>query len=84
MFFLKFKDETPKYFKTFVNSIQSKFGSNILKIRTDNGSEFKNMKVKELVEEEGMSMSFLLHTPLNKMEWRKGRTTHLLRWQEPC
>jgi hypothetical protein len=36
-------------------------------MRSDNGTDFKNTQIEEFLDEEGSSMSFQLHTPLNKI-----------------
>ena len=42
--FLGDKGETPEVFKTFARA-QREYNSPIVKIRSDNGTEFKNMKI---------------------------------------
>ena len=41
------KGETPEIFKTFARRAQREYNSPIVKIRSDNGTEFKNMKIEE-------------------------------------
>jgi hypothetical protein len=41
----------------------------VKKIRSDNGSEFKNLQVEEFLEEEGIKTNSLLPTHHNKMVW---------------
>ena len=45
--FLGDKGETPELFKTFARRAQREYNSPIVKIRSDNGTEFKNMKIEE-------------------------------------
>ena len=48
------KGETPEIFKTFARRAQREYNSPIVKIRSDNGTEFKNMKIEEWCDEEGI------------------------------
>ncbi|WVZ92678.1 hypothetical protein U9M48_038724 [Paspalum notatum var. saurae] len=52
------KSETPDKFKIFAKRAQREFGLNIVKVRSDNGSEFKNYKVDEWCDEEGIKHEF--------------------------
>jgi transposase InsO family protein len=56
----------------------------IRKIRSDNGTEFKNSQIEGFLEEEGIKHEFPSpYTPQqNGVVERKNRT--LLDWQEPC
>ena len=45
--FLGDKGETPDMFKTFAKRAQREFGLDIVKVLSDNSSEFKNYKVDE-------------------------------------
>jgi hypothetical protein len=45
----------------------NEFGLSIKKIRSDNGTKFKNTQIEGFLEEEGINMSSLLPTHLNKM-----------------
>jgi hypothetical protein len=45
---------------------QNEFGLRI-KIRSDNGTEFKNSQIEGFLEEEGIKNGSLLPTHLNKM-----------------
>ena len=53
--------------KIFVRKAQKEFGLPINKVRSDNGTKFKNTLVEEFLMKRASSMSFQLHTPLNKM-----------------
>ena len=50
--FLGDKGETPEIFKTFARRTQREYNSPIVKIRSDNGTEFKNMKIEEGIKHE--------------------------------
>ena len=50
--------------KIFVRRAQKEFGLPIKKVRSDNGAEFKNTLVEELLDEEGIKHEFLTpYTP---------------------
>ncbi|WVZ83736.1 LOW QUALITY PROTEIN: hypothetical protein U9M48_030852 [Paspalum notatum var. saurae] len=67
------KSETPDKFKIFANST---FGLNIVKVRSDSGSEFKNYKVDEWCDEEDIKHEFsATYTPQqNGVVERKNKT----------
>jgi hypothetical protein len=67
VFFLQEKFRTQETLKGFLRRAQNKFGLRIKKIRSDNGTEFKNSQIKGFLEDEASSMSSLLPTHLNKM-----------------
>jgi hypothetical protein len=46
---------------------KNEFGLRIKKIRSDNGTEFKNSQIEGFLEEEGIKHEFFLPTPHNKM-----------------
>jgi len=61
--FLGDKSETSKIFKTFARA-QREYYSPIVKIRSDNVTEFKNMKIEEWYDEEGVKHEFsVTYTP---------------------
>ena len=62
--------------KTFVRRAQKEFGLPIKKIRSDNGTEFKNTKVEEFLDEEDIKHDFSTpHTSQqNGVVKRKNRT----------
>ncbi|WVZ58734.1 hypothetical protein U9M48_008974 [Paspalum notatum var. saurae] len=70
------KSETPDKFKIFAKRAQREFGLNIVKVRSDNGSEFKNYKVDEWCDEEGIKHEFsATYTPQqNGVVERKNKT----------
>jgi transposase InsO family protein len=58
VFFLQDKSETQETLKHFLRRAQNKFELKVKKIRSDNGSEFKNLQVEEYLEEEGLKHEF--------------------------
>ena len=51
-------------FKKFARRAQNKFEVKIKRIRSDNGSEFKNISIEEFLDEEGIKHEFLApYTP---------------------
>jgi transposase InsO family protein len=62
--------------KRFLRRAQNEFELKVKKIRSDNGSEFKNLQVEEYLEEEGVKHEFSApYTPLqNGVVERKNRT----------
>jgi transposase InsO family protein len=62
--FLGDKSETLKIFKTFVRRAQREYNSPIVKIWSDNGSEFKNMNIEDWCDKEGVKHEFsVTYTP---------------------
>jgi transposase InsO family protein len=62
--FLGDKSETPKIFKTFARRAKREYNSQIVKIRSDNGSEFKNMNIEDWCDKEGVKYEFsVTYTP---------------------
>src|SRR6266498_3557613 len=51
MFFLQKKSETMSIFKKFAKRAQNLFGNSIVKIRSDNGIEFKNSHIDDYCDE---------------------------------
>jgi transposase InsO family protein len=58
VFFLQDKSETQGTLKRFLRRAQNEFELKVKKIRSDNGSEFKNLQVEEYLEEEGVKHEF--------------------------
>ena len=75
-FFLVDKSDVFVTFKSFVMGIQNEFETTIKKVRSDNGSEFKNTRVDELCYEFGIRHQFSAkYTPQsNGLVERKNRT----------
>jgi transposase InsO family protein len=67
VFFLQEKSHTQETLKGFLRRAQNEFGLRIKKIRSDNGTEFKNSQMKASLRRRASSMSSLLPTPHNKM-----------------
>jgi hypothetical protein len=53
--------------------VQNEFDAKVKKIRSDNGTEFKNTQIEDHLDEEGIKHEFLVPTLHNKMGWPKGR-----------
>jgi transposase InsO family protein len=58
VFFLLDKSETQETLKRFLRWAQNEFELKVKKIRSDNGSEFKNLQVEEYLKEEGIKHEF--------------------------
>src|SRR5436190_734878 len=58
VFFLQDKSEVQETFKMFARRAQNKFEVKIKRIRSDNGSEFKNTSIEEFLDEEGIKHEF--------------------------
>jgi hypothetical protein len=69
------KSEVQGIFKKFARRAQNEFDVKIKRVRSDNGMEFKNTNIEELMRKES-SMSFWFHTLYNKMVLWRGRTGH--------
>jgi transposase InsO family protein len=74
--FLQDKSETQEVLKMFLKRVQNEFDAKVKKIRSDNGFEFKNTKVEDFLDEEGIKHEFFtLYTPQqNGVDERKNRT----------
>jgi transposase InsO family protein len=58
VFFLQEKSQTQETLKGFLKRAQNEFGLRIKKIRSDNGTEFKNSQIEGFLEEEGIKHEF--------------------------
>jgi hypothetical protein len=58
VFFLQEKSQTQDTLKGFLRWAQNEFGLRIKKIRSDNGTEFKNSQIEGFLEEEGIKHEF--------------------------
>jgi transposase InsO family protein len=58
VFFLQDKSETQGTLKCFLRRAQNEFKLKVKKIKSDNGSEFKNLQVEEYLDEEGIKHEF--------------------------
>jgi transposase InsO family protein len=76
VFFLRGKSQTQETLKRFLRQAQNVFGLRIKKIRSDNGTEFKNSQIEGFLEEEGINHEFSYpYTPQqNGVVERKNRT----------
>jgi transposase InsO family protein len=76
VFFLHDKSETQEMLKKFLKRAQNEFDAKVKKIRSDNGSRFKNTQVEDYLNQEGIKHEFLVpYTPQqNGVAQRKNRT----------
>jgi transposase InsO family protein len=58
VFFLQDKSQTQESLKGFLRRAQNEFGLKIKKIRSDNGTEFKNSQIEGFLEEEDIKHEF--------------------------
>jgi len=74
--FLSDKSDVYDIFKLFIKRMQNEYETTIKKVRSDNGSEFKNTRVDDLCDELGIKHQFLAkYTPQsNGLVERKNRT----------
>jgi transposase InsO family protein len=74
--FLQDKSETQEVLQKLLRMVQNKFDTKVKKIRSDNGTEFKNTQVEDFLDEEGINHEFLTpYTPQqNGVAKRKNRT----------
>ncbi|GKD98122.1 putative ribonuclease H-like domain-containing protein [Tanacetum coccineum] len=64
VYFLRSKDETPEIIKKFIAQGQLNYKAKVCKIRTDNGTEFKNATLKAYYEKLGIMQQFsIARTP---------------------
>jgi transposase InsO family protein len=74
VFFLQDKSETQKMLKKFLKRAPNKFDVKVKKIRSDNGTEFKNTQVEDFLDEEDIKHEFSAPIPLEQLGWPKGRS----------
>nr|GEV62897.1 retrovirus-related Pol polyprotein from transposon TNT 1-94 [Tanacetum cinerariifolium] len=76
VYFLHLKDETPEIIKKFIAQAKLNYKAKVCKIRTDNGTEFKNATLKAHYEKLGIMQQFLTaRTPQqNGVVERRNRT----------
>ncbi|GJZ11809.1 integrase, catalytic region, zinc finger, CCHC-type containing protein [Tanacetum coccineum] len=76
VYFLHSKDEAPEIIKKFIAQAQLNYKAKVCKIRTDNGTEFKNATLKAHYEKLGIMQQFLTaRTPQqNGVVERRNRT----------
>ena len=76
VFFLEDKSKMVGIFKIFVKQAQNEFESSVVKVRSDNGTEFRNTQVEELCNDLGIKHEFSsTYTPQqNGVVERKNKT----------
>jgi transposase InsO family protein len=76
VFFLQDKSETQEVLKKFLKMAQNEFDAKVKRIRSDNGTEFKNTQVEDYLDKEGIKHEFLApYTPQqNGVAKRKNKT----------
>ncbi|GJU06093.1 retrovirus-related pol polyprotein from transposon TNT 1-94 [Tanacetum coccineum] len=76
VYFLRSKDETLEIIKKFIAQAQLNYKAKVCKIRTDNGTEFKNTSLKAHYEKLGIMQQFsIARTPQqNGVVERRNRT----------
>ena len=76
VFFLLDKADTYDTFKKFITRAENEFELKVKKVRSDNGSEFRNTRVEEWCDEKGIKHEFSTkYTPeQNGLVERKNRT----------
>jgi transposase InsO family protein len=76
VFFLHDKSVVQDTLKKFAKRAQNKFDTKIKKVRSDNGTEFKNTNIEKFLDEEGIGHEFSVpYTPQqNGIAERKNRT----------
>jgi hypothetical protein len=84
VFFLVDKSNVFATFKSFVKGILNKFEITIKRVRSDNGSEFKNTRIDDLCDEFELDINSWPSTLHNQMTLLRGRLEHLLTWQGLC
>jgi len=58
------KSEVQGVFKKFAKRAQNEFDVKIKRVRSDNGTKFKNTNIEEYLDEEGTKLEFsVLYTP---------------------
>jgi transposase InsO family protein len=76
VFFFQDKSETQEVLNKLLRMAQNEFDVKVKKIRSDNGTEFKNTQVEDFLDEVGIKHEFLApYTPQqNGVAERKNRT----------
>jgi transposase InsO family protein len=76
VFFLQDKNKTQEVLNKFLRRAQNKFDVKVKKIRSDNGTEFKNTQVEDFLDKQGIKHEFSAsYTPKqNGVADRKNRT----------
>jgi hypothetical protein len=76
VFFMKDKSKVHEIFKKFATRAQNEFDVKINRVRSDNGTEFKNTNIEEYLDEEGIGheLSVPYTSQQNGIVERKNRT----------
>ena len=74
VFFLDDKSQVQNIFNNFSRKAQNQFEVKIKKVRSNNGTEFKNANVDTFLDKEGISHEFSATYTPQKMELLRGRT----------
>jgi transposase InsO family protein len=76
VFFLHDKADVSDIFKRFFTRVENEFENKLKKVRSDNGSEFKNSRIENFCDEKGIKYEFsTTYTPeQNGLVERKNRT----------
>jgi transposase InsO family protein len=76
VFFMKDKSKVHEIFKKFTTRAQNEFDMKIKRVRSDNGTEFKNTNIEEYLDEEGIGheLSISYTRQQNGIVERKNRT----------
>jgi hypothetical protein len=76
VYFLRDKSNVSETFKSFAILAQNQFDFDIKKVRSDNGSEFKNARIDEYCDDKGIKHEFSSkYTPeQNRINEKKNRT----------
>jgi transposase InsO family protein len=84
VYFFKHKHATQQTVQDFTNEVQHQYGENILMIRSDNGTEFKNYTLNDFLSNQGIRHQYSTpYTPQQKgVAKRKNRLSWI--WQGPC
>jgi hypothetical protein len=84
VFFLQEKSQTQETLKGFLRRAQNEFGLRIKKIRSDNGTKFKNSQIEGFLEEEGIKHEFSSPYTPQQNNVGRGRIELYLTWRGPC
>jgi transposase InsO family protein len=70
VFFLHDKADVSDIFKRFVTRAKNEFENKLKKVRSDNGSEFKNSRIENFCDEKGIKHEFsTTYTPVIAIIW---------------